>query len=104
MERGLAASPRTTPKIDAYNLVDDEGTTYRTLLADVYRVTRDRQFKPSWHVPVLLDMAKDLARHRTHQIRYPLGMLRVSNDKLRSTDFTFPVGLRRALLDAIAHR
>jgi hypothetical protein len=101
MQRGLAAPPRPRRTIEAYNIVDDDGGTYRSLFARVYRATGDSRFKVSLEVPVLADIAKDLVRHRTAEIRYPLGMLKLSNRKLRESGFVFPEGVSRALDRAI---
>ena len=42
-------------------------------------------------------MAKDFIRHRTLQLRYPLGMLTISNARLRATGFRFKTGFEAAL-------
>jgi hypothetical protein len=54
-------------------------------------------------VPILIDMAKDYARYRKAMVRYPLGMLRFSGEKFRSTGFVFPIGIERAIDATIAH-
>lgn len=89
MERGLTRLPSAGTAIEAYNIVDDSGGTYRSLFADAYRVTADARFKVPFEVPVLADLAKDFVRYRHPQIRYPLGMLMLSNKKLRNTGFVF---------------
>jgi nucleoside-diphosphate-sugar epimerase len=102
MERGLSVSPAPRKTIEAYNSVDDDGGTYRSLLANAYRATGDDRFKVSLDVPVLLDMGKDFARYRNPGIRFPLGMLKLSGTKLRAAGFVFPVGINRAIDAAIA--
>jgi nucleoside-diphosphate-sugar epimerase len=102
MERGLSLPQKPRRTIEPYNIVDDDGGTYRSLLAKAYRATHDDRFKVSVDVPVLLDMAKDFARYRNPGIRYPLGMLKLSGAKLRATGFVFPVGIKRAIDAAIA--
>jgi nucleoside-diphosphate-sugar epimerase len=104
MERGLEAQTKPRQAIEAYNLVDDEGGTYRSLFAKAYQATGDTRFKLPFEVPLLADMAKDLLRYRNPTIRYPLGMLRISSEKLRDTGFVFPVGVNRAVNAAIASR
>jgi nucleoside-diphosphate-sugar epimerase len=102
MERGLSAPQKSRKAIEPYNIVDDDGGTYRSLLAKAYRATGNDRFKVPLDVPVLLDMAKDFARYRNHGIRYPLGMLKISGAKLRATGFVFPVGINLAIDAAIA--
>jgi nucleoside-diphosphate-sugar epimerase len=102
MECGLAAPQGSRGVIEAYNVVDDTSETYRSLLAKAYRATGDPSFKVLAEVPILVDMAKDYARYRNLTVRYPLGMLRFSGDKLRSTGFVFPVGMEKAIDSAIA--
>jgi nucleoside-diphosphate-sugar epimerase len=103
MERGLKTSSGARQTIEAYNIVDHGGGTYRSLFAKAYRATGDKRFKFQLEIPILADMAKDLARHRNVEIRYPLGMMRISNKKLRDTGFVFPESVSHALDAAIAH-
>jgi nucleoside-diphosphate-sugar epimerase len=102
MERGLAGSRGSRRTIEAYNIVDEEAGTYRSLFRKVYETTGDARFKVALELPVLADVAKDFARHVKVGFRYPLGMLEFSNRKLRQTGFVFPVGVRRGLDEAIA--
>jgi nucleoside-diphosphate-sugar epimerase len=102
MERGLTAPLASRQTIEAYNIVDDEGGTYRSLLAKAYRATGDSRFRVPLDIPVLADMAKDFARYRKPTLRYPLGMLKLSSKKLRDTGFVFPGGVNRALDTALA--
>jgi hypothetical protein len=66
-------------------------------------VTGDKRFWLPPELPVFPDMAKDLLRHRHPEIRYPLGMLKLSSQKLLDTGFKPVIGVRRAIDDAIAH-
>jgi hypothetical protein len=53
-------------------------------------------------VPVLADLAKNFLHYRNPEVRYPFGMLHLSNKKLRNTGFVFPEGVNGALNVAIA--
>jgi nucleoside-diphosphate-sugar epimerase len=101
MERGLAAESGTRATIEAYNLVDKNAGTYRTLLTDAYQATGDARFKVILDVPAVMDFLKDVVRYRNPTLRYPLGMLKISVDKLLATGFVFPVGIDRAIDRAI---
>ena len=102
MERGLAAPLAPRRAIEAYNIVDDEAGTYRSLLARAYKSTGDIRFKVGTEIPVLADIAKDFIRHRNPKLRYPLGMLEFSGRKLRNAGFVFPLGMNRAIDRAVA--
>jgi hypothetical protein len=97
VKRALAAPP----SIEAYNIADDTGGTFRALSAAAFAATGDAGFKPGFDVPVLLDLAKDLARYKTLPLRYPLGMLKISAAKLRATGFAPPLGFDAALRAAL---
>ena len=101
MERGLAIGGRTHAPIEAYNLVDNNVGTYRALFAAAYQATGDARFKVILDVPVIMDFVKDFVRYRNVTLRYPLGMLRISAEKLLATGFVFPVGIDRAIGAAI---
>lgn len=90
--------------IEAYNICDEASGSFRELYARAYEITRDSCFRAPFDLPVVADMAKDFARHRVFDIRYPLGMLRISNAKLRATGFRLPIGFDAALALALAHR
>ena len=76
--------------------------TYRELHARAYKATRAPRFKVPFEIPVVADVAKDFIRHRTLQLRYPLGMLTISNARLRATGFRFTTGFEVALELALA--
>lgn len=102
-ERGLScADPRQ--KVEAYNICDETCGTFREILARARAVTGDRRYRTPPEIPVLLDLAKDLAKYRNPVLRYPLGMLRLSSAKLRATGFAFPTGFPAALELAIEAR
>ncbi len=90
--------------IEAYNICDEASGTFRELFSRALEVTREPCFIAPWDVPVLADIAKDLLRHRGFEIRYPLGMLNLSNAKLRATGFRLPTGFAAALELALARR
>ncbi len=90
--------------IEAYNICDESSGTFRRLYARAREVTGEPCFAAPFELPVVADMAKDFVRHRTLEIRYPLGMLKISNAKLRSTGFRFPTGFAAALELALADR
>jgi hypothetical protein len=48
-------------------------------------------------IPYVADILKQTVKHRTLTFRYPLGMLRFSNAKLRATGFELPIGMPAAL-------
>jgi nucleoside-diphosphate-sugar epimerase len=102
MERGLTVPPASRRTIEAYNIVDDQGGTYRSLFARAYGATGESRFKVPIEIPVLADIAKDYLRYRNLKLRYPLGMLKLSNQKLRDTGFVFPGGINRAFDKALA--
>jgi nucleoside-diphosphate-sugar epimerase len=98
MERGLGKQARA--QTEAYNLVDKNVLTYRALLAEIYRATGDPRFRLILDVPVVADLLKDFLRYRNPGLRYPLGMLEISGEKLLNTGFVFPVGIDRAIARA----
>jgi nucleoside-diphosphate-sugar epimerase len=88
--------------IVAYNICDETSRTCRELYARAYKATRDPRFKVPFEIPVVADVAKDFIRHRTLQLRYPLGMLTISNVGLRASGFRFTTGFEAALELALA--
>jgi nucleoside-diphosphate-sugar epimerase len=101
MDRGLGAVDRMRHAVEAYNLVDPRVVDYKAILASAYEATGNPQFKISINLPIVMDFAKDFLRYRKLTIRYPLGMLEIPADKLLATGFKFPVGIDRALSEAI---
>jgi len=95
MERGLGKQTRA--QTEAYNLVDKNVVTYRALFAQIYRATGDPRFRLILDVPVVADLLKDFIRYRNPSLRYPLGMLKISGEKLLKTGFVFPVGIDHAI-------
>ncbi len=71
-------------------------------VCQAYRATGDSRFTVAVEVPILADIGKDFARYRSLRLRYPLGMLKLSNRKLRDTGFVFPRGLNLALDTVLA--
>ena len=55
-------------------------------------------------IPVILDLAKNVVKYHNIVMRYPLGMLMFSNDKLLATRFKFPTGFKLALSSCIGPR
>jgi nucleoside-diphosphate-sugar epimerase len=90
--------------IDAYNICDETCGTFRELYSRAYAITREPCFVAPFQLPVVPDMAKDFVRYRNFDIRYPLGMLRLSNAKLCGTGFRLPTGFDAALGRALSHR
>jgi nucleoside-diphosphate-sugar epimerase len=90
--------------IEAYNICDETSGSFRELYARAHEITGEPCFKAPLELPVVADMAKDFVRSPSFGIRYPLGMLRLSNAKLRATGFRFPTGFDAALELALAHR
>lgn len=90
--------------IEAYNICDEACGTFRELYSRAHAITGESCFAAPFDLPVVPDMAKDLIRYRTARIRYPLGMLKFSNAKLRATGFRFPTGFDAALDLALARR
>lgn len=101
LRRGLDSARRG---IEAYNVADHECGTFRQLHAEAWRQTGDARFHVPFDLPVVLDFGKDLVRHPGWPPRYPLGMLKVSNARLRATGFHFPMGFKAALAEALAAR
>jgi hypothetical protein len=90
--------------MEAYNLCDEASGSFRDLYARAYEISRDPCFQAPFELPIVADMAKDFVRYRAFDIRYPLGMLRLSNSKLRQAGFRFPVGFDAALELVLARR
>ncbi len=100
VKRGLSGGPG----VEAYNIVDETSGTFRDLHKVAFAATADPRFKYGFDLPVIVDVAKDLARFKTLPMRYPLGMLRLSAAKLRATGFVAPLGFSAALRAAVAAR
>ena len=90
--------------IEAYNICDDACGTFRELFARAYEMTHDPRYSVPFELPIVPDMAKNWSLSRTLEIRYPLGMLRFANDKLRATSFRFPTGVEAALEQSLFGR
>ena len=101
VRRGLEDGP---DRIEAYNLCDDTCGTFRELFARAYEMTHDPTFSVPLELPIVADMAKNWSLSRTLEIRYPLGMLRFANHKLRATGFRFPTGIDAAFKQALSVR
>jgi nucleoside-diphosphate-sugar epimerase len=101
LARGLSAD-RPHQKIEAYNICDHECGTYRDLLAAAYNATGDPRYRVKASIPVILDLATVVVKYRNLEIRYPLGMLMLSNAKLLATGFKFPTGFKSALTHALS--
>jgi nucleoside-diphosphate-sugar epimerase len=101
VQRGLESPRPTRSRVEAYNVADETVLTFSALLRRAYQATGDPKFKVALSVPIIMDMAKDLAYYRNKVPRYPLGMLTISPAKLLATGFAFPAGIERALSDAI---
>lgn len=97
--RGLAGP---SSGVEAYNIAYERSATFRQLCAYVYQRNRDRRFAPMIEAPLLPDIAKDLLRFRTLEVRYPFGAMEVSAAKLHATGFRPPLGLEAALEQALA--
>jgi nucleoside-diphosphate-sugar epimerase len=101
VRRGLAAQ---SSGVQAYNICDEDCGTFRHLYERAFAATGEACFRSPMDVPVIMDIAKDMLRHRTLALRYPLGMLEISNRKLRATGFRFPYGFEAALNLALERR
>ena len=71
------------------------------LLATAYKATGDPRYKMRVDIPFILDLAKNVVKYHNIVMRYPLGMLMFSNDKLLATGFKFPTGFKSALSHAL---
>jgi nucleoside-diphosphate-sugar epimerase len=100
--RGLAPN-QVRPRIEAFNISDENCGTFRDVLATAYRVTGNPRYKLKVQLPVPLDLARYMMKYRKTVIRYPLGMLKFANEKLLATGFTFPTGMKSALEQALVH-
>ena len=101
--RGLNSPPRAGG-IEAFNICDDDCGTYRDILRAAYAATGNKRYKLIFDVPIAMDLAKDVVKYRTFAMRYPLGMLDISNARLKATGFAFPTGIRKAVNDVIADK
>lgn len=101
-----AAMAQETPRVacETYNLSNDDeaDNTYARLWREAYRRTGDARFRCPVHAPGVLDLAKDLVKYRTRELRYPLGLFRVSADRLYATGYRHATGMRSARANAIA--
>jgi nucleoside-diphosphate-sugar epimerase len=102
VRRGLAA--QSGGNVEAYNICDEDCGTFRRLHRRAFAATGEDCFRSPKDLPVVVDIAKDVLRHRTLALRYPLGMLEISNRKLLATGFRFPYGFEAALDLALARR
>lgn len=96
IRRGLAA-PAGARSISAYNICDESAGLYRDLLRKGREHTQDPRYRAPMEIPYVADILKQTVKHRTLTFRYPLGMLRFSNAKLRATGFELPIGMPAAL-------
>lgn len=93
--RGLSGMPRRA-QIEAYNICDEDCGTFRLLHRRAYAKTKDARYCSHFDVPAIADLTKDFIRRPRAGLRFPLGMLDVSNLKLRNSGFVFPTGIRKA--------
>ena len=91
-------------RIEAYNICDDACGTFRELFARAHEMTHDPRYSVPFELPIAADMAKNWSLSRTHEIRYPMGMLRFVNDKLCATGFRLPTGVAAALEQSLLGR
>ena len=89
-------NPRES-QVEVYNVADATCGTYSNLLKRADKKLGRNRLGVHYHVPVLLEVARNAAKYRTLALRYPSGMLRISNAKLLSTGFNFAVGYDRAV-------
>ena len=99
LRQGL--SGQRGPGIEAWNLADPKSGTFVKHFRHALGASGDPRWKAALHVPVVADMGKDFMRFRQPQIRYPLGMLRFSTEKLSQSGFEPTIGVARALEDAL---
>jgi len=86
---------------EAFNICDEDCGTFRDVLNVVCATTGDPRYRVKAELPVILDLAKDLVKYRNTLVRYPLGMLEISNAKLLATGYRFPTGIKLALEQAL---
>ena len=98
LHRGLQQDFRG---VEAYNITDEYCGTFSELHARAYALTGDKRFRSLFHLPVVFDVVNLILRYRPCSVRYPLGMLTISNDKLRQTGFELPIGIAKAYEEAI---
>ena len=102
LERGLAGLPETRAIVEHFNLADAEAQTFRDVMRKAYRATGNKQFSVPISIPAIADLGGNFARYRGTALRYPLGMLRISAEKLLATGFVPPTGAERAVEEAIS--
>jgi nucleoside-diphosphate-sugar epimerase len=88
---------RAGPQVEVYNIGDSTSGTYLSLQKRAARRLGRSRPGSQVHAPFLLEAARNAAKYRTMAFRYPTGMLTISNAKLLSTGFSFPVGYDRAV-------
>ena len=84
---------------ETYNICDEQAGTYRELLA-LLTAGRIPHLISMLRVPEEADLLKDAIKHRSHVRRYPLGLLRISSERLSATGFEFPIGYGNAVVRA----
>lgn len=86
------------PGVTIYNLSDDdmESNTFGHFLDKAYRDTGRKEFYCPFQAPRMLDIAKDMLKYRSLDVRYRLGRFRLSAQKLFSTGYRHAVGMRKA--------
>jgi nucleoside-diphosphate-sugar epimerase len=101
--RGVSLN-QNQPQIEAFNVCDENCNTFRGILNLAYRRTGDPRYRTRVDLPVIVDLAKDFVKYRDITLRYPLGMLILSNSKLAATGFRLPTGINSALEQALAQK
>jgi hypothetical protein len=85
-------------RLEAYNLSNDDvpGYSYGAVLRAAYAKTGRREFWCPMDAPGWLDVVKDLIKFRSTRLRYPIGMLYFSPEKLYATGYRHKLGVKEA--------
>jgi nucleoside-diphosphate-sugar epimerase len=82
---------------EVFNLSnDDVDNTYADFLRKAFNATRDKRFFCPPCVPGLLDNLRVMAKYRSREWRYPLGMLRYAPEKLYAKGYRHQYGIMKA--------
>jgi nucleoside-diphosphate-sugar epimerase len=92
---------KATPAIEIYNICDATCGTYDDILRLAERKFHRKRRAFGARIPAILEIMKDLAKYRNLDIRYPLGMVEMSNSKLLESGFEFPIGYARGVEEAL---
>lgn len=96
MEESIAGQQHT-PDVNVYNLSNDDisSNTYGRFFRDAYLKTSDPDFR-TIELPSIFDRLRDILKFRLLPVRYSLGAMIFSTDKLYATGYRHRYGIVEA--------